>query len=283
MCKSNFKLNDKIEVAQGIVAPQDTVNRASQKKLGNGINVGAGIFYLSNIEKNKIMFNDNELELIKPFYTTAELGRYYGNPKNNYWVIYTNSLFKNKRRIKPYPNIKAHLDKFASVITSVNGPYGLHRARKEYFFQGEKILSIRKCLSPTFTYTNFDCYVSQTYFIIKSTRINLKYLTGLLNSKLIAYWLRNKGKMQGNNFQIDKEPILEIPIYNPPDTTLITSIVDKILESLVKKKNASKLENEIDTMVYKLYGLNYAEVKIVDPELAMSEQGYNKLHFDFME
>ena len=40
----------------------------------------------------------------------------------------------------------------------------------------------------------------------------MKYLIALLNSKLIKFWLKNKGKMQGNNFQIDKEPILEIPI-----------------------------------------------------------------------
>ena len=33
----------------------------------------------------------------------------------------------------PYPNLKAHLDKFIPVITSDNKPYGLHRAREEQF------------------------------------------------------------------------------------------------------------------------------------------------------
>ena len=33
----------------------------------------------------------------------------------------------------PYPNLKAHLDKFTQVITSDNKPYGLHRVRDEQF------------------------------------------------------------------------------------------------------------------------------------------------------
>ena len=35
--------------------------------------------------------------------------------------------------MKPYPNLKTHLDKFIRVITSDNKPYGLRRARDEQF------------------------------------------------------------------------------------------------------------------------------------------------------
>ena len=64
------------------------------------------------------------------------------------------------------------------VITSDFKPYGLHRAREQRFFEGEKIISLRKTSEPYFTYTNFPCYVTQTYFIIKPEDINLKFLTG---------------------------------------------------------------------------------------------------------
>ena len=47
--------------------------------------------------------------------------------------------------------------------------------------------------------------------MIQTDRVNLKYLTGLLNSKLIEFWLKNKGKMQGANYQLDKEPLQQIP------------------------------------------------------------------------
>lgn len=96
----------------------------------------------------------------------------------------------------------------------------------------------------------------------------MKYLTGLLNSKLIEYWLRNKGKMQGNNFQIDKEPLLAIPLINADEkiTKQIESIVDAILSA--KKNNpaadTANLEQQIDHLVYRLYDLTDEEISIVE-------------------
>jgi len=266
------------EITQGIVIPQDYVIEKHIKKLGQGFKVGDGIFVLSNEEKNNIPFTEKELELIKPYYTSKELKKYYGNRKNSEWIIYTDSRFKNPGAIKPYPNIKKHLDKFQKVITSDNKPYGLHRARDERFFKGEKIIALRKCVEPTFTYTDFDCYVSAAFYVIKTNRFNLKYLTGLLNSKLIAFWLRHKGKMQGNNYQIDKEPLLNIPI--PPITDQNQPIVEQIIQKVeeiltltqpkdydvnqAKQENVKMLELEIDKLVYNLYGLTEEEIKIIE-------------------
>jgi adenine-specific DNA-methyltransferase len=39
---------------------------------------------------------------------------------------------------------------------------------------------------------DFNSYVSATFYVIKTDRINLKFLTALLNSELIAFWLKNK-------------------------------------------------------------------------------------------
>jgi len=264
---SNFKLTKK-EVAQGLVYPQDYVNKESQNILGDKYHVGDGIFVLSERERNSIPFTKDELELIKPLYTTKELGRYYADKHNTEWVIFTDSRFKSPENIKTYPNIKKHLDKFQKVITSDNKPYGLHRSRDENFFKGEKIIAVRKCNVPTFTYTDFDCYVSATFYVIKSERINIKYLSALLNSKLIAFWLKHKGKMQGNNYQIDKEPLLAIPIYNPlvKEQPPFITIVEQILTAKKKDPNAdtSALERHIDEMVYKLYDLTPEEIAIVE-------------------
>ena len=259
------------EITQGIVIPQDYVIEKHIKKLGQGFKVGDGIFVLSDKEKTNIPFTEKELELIKPYYTSKELKKYCGNTKNSEWIIYTDSRFKDPDAIKHYPNIKKHLDKFQKVITSDNKPYGLHRARDERFFKGEKIITLRKCVEPTFTYTDFDCYVSAAFYVIKTNRFNLKYLTGLLNSKLIAFWLRHKGKMQGNNYQIDKEPLLNIPIpplapQNQPIANQIVQFVDQILSA--KKQNpdadTSNLEHQIDQLAYKLYDLKEEEIKIID-------------------
>ena len=230
---------------------------------------------MSNDEKNSIPFTETELRLLKPAYTTNELFKYYANPRNKYWVIYTDSSFKNPNRIKKFLNIKKHLDKFQKVITSDNKPYGLHRARDEKFFKGEKIISVRKCTEPTFTYTDFDCYVSATFYVIKSQRIDMKFLTAIFNSKLISFWLRHRGKMQGNNFQIDKEPLLNIPIVklekdkqrpfiNLVDRILVITKDDDYLQNPAKQEKVHEYECQIDQLVYKLYELTPEEIEIVE-------------------
>ena len=126
------------EIAQGIVAPQDFCNKASALTLGNRNLQGTGIFNLSMDEYNTLNLSPEEKELVKPFYTSTELHKYYGNENNTLWVIYTPSKFKNKSEMKTYPKLKAHLDKFAQVITSDNKPYGLHRARDEKFLEAKR-------------------------------------------------------------------------------------------------------------------------------------------------
>ena len=246
--KKNFFLNSD-EIASGIDLLQDFVNKKHKEVIEN-VEIGDGIFNLSQTEYQNLNFSLTEKELIKPFYTTKELQRFYGEKQNNYWIIYTNSEFKNEEKIIPYPNIKRHLDKFIPVLTSVNKPYGLHRAREEKYFKGEKIFSLRKCSKrPTFTYTDFDAYVNRTFLIIKTDRINQKFLTALLNSNIIAFWLKIKGKLQGDNFQIDKNPLLGLPLIKPDKETEsdVSALVVKIIENNQKINDYSSLLEKAKT------------------------------------
>ena len=258
--KSTFL--EKNEVAQGIVAPQDFLNKENAKKLNRKI--GEGIFVLTEEELSSKNFSLDEKKIIKPYYTTEELKKYTVINKNRYWIIYTKSSIK--KNIENYPLIKEHLDIYSSIITSDNKPYGLHRARNEKFFKGTKIISLRKSAGePLFVYNEGECYVSQTFFLIKIDRINMKYLTGLLNSKLVAFWLRYMGKMQGSNYQIDKEPLMNIPI-KIADKNLenkIIDLVDKIIELKKLNKDTKDLEEKIDEMVYELYELTEEEKELV--------------------
>jgi hypothetical protein len=262
-----FHLSDE-EVFSGIDVMQDFVSKATAIKMGHSVAVGSGVFVISTEEKASRRWNSREREIIKPYYTTEEINRYYANPTNRFWVLYTGAQIN--RCINDYPNIKQHLDQFRNIITSVNKPYGLHRTRDERVFLGEKILSIRKCSQPSFTYVDFPCYVARTFLVIKSSRINLKYLLGILNSRLMKFWLHKKGKLQGNLFQVDKVPLLDIPIHCPslPQQQTIIALVDRILDAKRKNPEADtiKLEREIDQLVYKLYGLTEDEIKIVEGE-----------------
>ena len=229
--------------------------------------------------KENLNLNDEEYSLIKPYFTTNELFRFYSDSNNKYWIIYTKSDINNK--INKYPNIKKHLDKFKSVITSDNKPYGLHRARKEEIFTKEKIIVTRKCQIPTFSYADFNAYVSQTFMVINSDRFDLKYLTGILNSKLIQFWLKFNGKMQGNNYQLDKEPLLNIPLCI--DEAMLNEVIN-LVESILKlneglqlcnSKNEKRIyeddlelkEVELNKLVYEIYGLNRKEIEIIESNI----------------
>ena len=103
----------------------------------------------------------------------------------------------------------------------------------------------------------------------------MKYLTAILNSELIAFWLKHKGKMQGNNYQIDKEPILAIPIYKPSNEEQ-SSIIEKVNQILSIRRDRvypenqndipeiKDLEQQIDQLIYRLYGLTEEEIAVVE-------------------
>ena len=296
--QQNFEF-DKKEIATGIDVHQDFTNKKHIGILGEDFQIGEGIFNLSQEEYDSYNFSSAEKELIKPFYTTSELDRFYGDRKNSLWVIYTDSSFKNPESIRSYPSIKEHLDKFQDVITSDNKPYGLHRAREERFFQGDKIISLRKCARPTFTFTDFDCYVSQTYFSIKTDRLNQKFLTGLLNSNLIAFWLKYQGKMQGDLYQVDKGPLMNIPVKEPSEQMqneieeLVTGIIENrqkqidyngLLEQAKKNNDFDReiqlskqldqiqtelqqAESKINSIIYELYELEPNDIATIEKNI----------------
>lgn len=271
------------EIAQGIVFPQDFLNKKCQKILGHH-KVGDGIFGLTDQELSNLNLPENEMVLIKPYYTTEQVRRYFTiSGANTQWLIYTDSTYRNESSMDSFPILKAHLDQFRQIFTSDNKPYGLHRARDSRFFSGTKIICQRKCAElPIFSYSDGECYLTQTFNIIKTNRVNLMYLTGLLNSKLIAFWLRNRGKMQGLNYQLDKEPLQQIPIAVPKAETqvLLGQIVERIIARKSAEDNASiqDLENQIDNIVYHLYDLTYNEVLIVDPQTTLSCEEYESFN-----
>ena len=259
--ESNLSEN---ELTNGIHPHFDFVNKKLSEKYG--FPIGKGIFGLSMSEINALQLTESELKLIKPYYNSSDNVSRYIVKTTDLSIIYTTSAFKNPHSMDSYPHLKAHLDQFKDVITSDNKPYGLHRARVESFFVGEKIVALRKCAGkPIFAYANGENYMSATFYIIKTNRVNMKYLTGLLNSKLIEFWLKNRGKMQGANYQLDKEPLKQIPIAVPSIEvqTIIANLVDTIILLNSTDKRASNLvlnsyissdfEKLINGCIYEIY------------------------------
>lgn len=261
--KANFQLAEK-EVGQGIVAAPDK-------------------YFL---ERNLRQYTPKEREFLKEFYTAS--GRYKSGESKNYIFYICEKNFGDKK-IKDYPNIEKHFKPFQAALGEARIKYGtpnkpyfyLHREREEGFFiNGPKIVCGVRVKYPSFYYTDKQYYGSRALNFIKTERINLKYLTGILNSKIAFFWLKNKGKQLGDLLQIDKGPLLSIPIYvgNRTQQKQIIGLVDKITkfnEDFRKiyrnsdkwnllKSEIEKTDKKIDQEAYKLYDLTPEEIKIVE-------------------
>lgn len=283
-------LNDS-EITQGIVPNPDVVNSRNIKKISEDglskyeIKVGDPVFIIPKGFFTSL--SEHEKSFIKPIYEPSNLGK-YSLGCSPYDIIYLTR--NNSSDPTLIPSFINHLDKYRPIMDerreTANGRlayYQLHWPREQSIFEtGAKLLVPRKCANPCFTYTEIQAYVMMAINVIKTSRINLKFLSGLLNSKLIAFWLRNRGKMQGLNYQLDKEPLQQIPIAVPnlEVQTQIGHIVEEIIGRKSANDNASiqDLENQIDNIVYHLYNLTYDEVLIVDPQTPISHEEYKSLN-----
>lgn len=122
------------------------------------------------------------------------------------------------------------------------------------------------------TITNDKSYkiVNTVFQIICNKDISNKFILGLFHSKLINWYSYRFGyskairSMDFSNEIASKIPIPEINSKNKSLTNKIVSLVDKIIEGKKKNIDTSELEKEIDSLVYKLYGLSEEERNIVE-------------------
>ena len=104
--------------------------------------------------------------------------------------------------------------------------------------------------------------------------LKLKYVLALLNSKLVYFWLYNRGKRKGEILELYKTPLSEIPIkvISETDQQPFIDLTNKIL-SITSANNYDplnppieqvNLEKKINQMVYKLYELTEEEIRLIE-------------------
>nr|WP_255711140.1 MULTISPECIES: Eco57I restriction-modification methylase domain-containing protein [unclassified Corynebacterium] len=233
--KGSFFLDPKSEIFSGIDG-QETVKRKDAERLSQAlsrrIEPGDGIFVLTRAQLAAKKFSSKDMELIRPLFSPSEINRFYAIREPAEYVIYTGPVFKDPKSLDAYPGIKKHLDLFQDVITSANKPYGLHRARDPEIYSGERIFVIRKAVGrPRFSLIDFEAYFTRTFNVIKTDRIDNMFLTCVLNSSLIAYWFKFRGKMQGDNYQIDMRPLGAVPIAQTDEVEPFRELHEKLCEA----------------------------------------------------
>jgi adenine-specific DNA-methyltransferase len=142
--------------------------------------------------------------------------------------------------------------------------------RHSHEFEKEKIVWAETADKIKMSIVPAGIYLSKTCFMLVGE--NLKFIAGVANSTLIDWYIRQsiyklgeKG-IYASEYYMEQLPIPPITKENQPIADQIITLVDQILSA--KKQNpeavTSKLEKEIDELVYKLYNITGEEIKIIE-------------------
>ncbi|GAA7640378.1 class I SAM-dependent DNA methyltransferase [Helicobacter pylori] len=261
-------------------------------QINYGIKTGANEAFIIPTEKRDAILNacktQEERErtegLIKPILRGKDIKRYSYEWAGE-WVINTHNGYTSnlKSKIPPidiekYPATKAHLDSHYDAIATRSDqgdtPYHLRNCAYLEDFEKEKIVYPETSQGAYFIYENSGIFLEKTAFMIVSDAYNLKFLTALLNSKLITFYFKNfcggcmlgKSGYQYNKHALEKIPIPKITPQNQELARKITDGAEQILKVKEKdpKANTQRLEKEIDALVYRLYHLTDEEIKIIE-------------------
>jgi hypothetical protein len=108
---------------------------------------------------------------------------------------------------------------------------------------------------------------NHTNVFIYENRKTALYILGILNSRLMDFYFRQ----HNSNTQVSSRELNHLPVIDvsPKEQQPIITLVDKILSA--KKKNpatdTSTLEQQIDSLVYKLYDITPKEQVIIEKSI----------------
>ncbi|MBC6401091.1 MAG: Eco57I restriction-modification methylase domain-containing protein [Ekhidna sp.] len=186
------------------------------------------------------------------------------------------SLKESKENDKCYKLLDGrNINKYSSKWDGVWFDYDLDRIhsckRKDIFESAEKLMFRRVSSSLIFTYDNEQFYALNTLVIINKKDSekcpDLKFILGLMNSKLMNYVYKNKFKSTKTVFsEIQAHSIKELPIPYLSDTkeVEVIGLSEKIIDLKKSNSDTTELENQIDQLVYELYDLTEEEIAIVE-------------------
>ena len=227
-------------------------------------------FIIDGKKKNELIVEDpKSAEIIRPLLRGRDIKRYGYEFADLYLICTFPALHID---IEKYPALKNHLLSF--------GIERLEQTGKEHIVNGEKIKARKKTNNKWFETQDqigywedfykqkiawnriasekLFSYVDEGIFIQDSmhffTGNHLKYLCGILNSKLFA-WLMYLivGEAAGGNAgNADNVKNLTVPIPN--------SKVEQEIEKLLEIENY----NAIDNLVFEIYGLTKEEILFIE-------------------
>ncbi len=248
---------------QGIAENPPRINRRLAQRLGPQFTPGDGVFVLSADELAALALSPRELELLRPYYETASLGRYRLPAAPTHFILYLTP--RTAPVIEQLPKIAAHLSRFRSILEARrevmlgrSGWWHLHWPRDEAIFLAPRILCVQMGRRPQFVCTDRPAFVGFSVNLVLSRgtgEISLPALTAILNSDLAMEWFERHAKRRGVNLEINGHLLRQFPLPLRDDAR------EQMLTELVARRQAlcddtalcADLDRQIEAHVQALY------------------------------
>ncbi|MCK4451081.1 MAG: hypothetical protein KAX26_10860, partial [Anaerolineae bacterium] len=212
-------VSDFCKVIKGVETGANTVTRRNVEHLTDKSLLGAGIFVLTQKELDALRLLPDEATKVKPLVRAEDLGYSVVDKADELHLLYIDDSVD----LRKYPKIAAHLRRFRPILENraelVRNPdrkwYVLAWSRDEALLQGPKIVVSYRGSRNNFVYDESGLFgLSGMYFIATKVEaaISLKYISTLLNSKLLDLWYAHKGKGKGKQREYVERPINDVPI-----------------------------------------------------------------------
>ena len=181
------------------------------------------------------------------------------------------SKVEGKYRFLTGSNVERYCYK---TISYVNQDVVSEFQKDAIFYTGERLLIRETGSYLTVVYLDENLYCNRSLYstIIKDSTFKVQYVVGILNSKAIQYYYQQKFKAETELFpkiRIKQAKQLPIPVASLTEQQLIVELIEQIRTSkkMTPNKSIENLEREIDKIVYKLYELTDAEIKVIEQSI----------------
>lgn len=242
-----------------------------------------------------------EKELCRPLLKGEDVHRYGSLDTQRYVVLpYERNrgnmtLIKENDLSEKYPMAYSYLKKCETILRRRekgrfdidNEWFQLSRKQGLAYATSPKLIAPDISMGGNFSFDEQGMFyqTATLYGYVKKDDVLVSYkvLMAILNSRLCWWFMQNTGTVMSGGFYRYKPAYIK-PFPMPSDMVLSKSSLE--IENLVKaieqekENDTSALENQIDFLVYHLYGLTYDEVLIVDPETPISREEYEAYNIE---
>jgi hypothetical protein len=243
-----------------------------------GIKTGINeVFVIDGETKQSLVDVDiKNAEIVVPLIRGRDIEKYQIRPVTK-WLIATKNEFKVKQA---FPSIAKYLDKRnkeldrKAEIRSDQGAHWMNLRDCAYYEQmeGKKIIWLELTTKNRFAYSDKGEYILNSAYMMCGP--HLHYMLGILNSRMIGYYFQflanssGMGTTQWRKYAVEEIPVPKYETCNQVLAKRLEAAVRSRLKMRIEKNSdaALKLEQEIDEIVYEIYGLDSKDIERIETE-----------------